>query len=312
MATATYLDSPAADVGELDLEALDTQVEAAIRRGSPAGLHVLGYGEITLVLGWPPERPVMAVKRLPAFPDEGQAESYAAVLSRYLQELERRGVTVVPTELSVVTGREVHGYLLQPLVERATLLNHVLAASDRRRGGELLAALADRVAGAVDERLGLDAQAANWAVDGDRLACLDISTPLLRSADGRDELDLSVFLSVYPWALRAALRRVAHGVMGQYHDPRAVLVDVASNLLKERLGHWLEPLLDAANTRVNPPIEEAEVRHYFARDKQLWLLMQRLRRADRAWQRRVRHRPYPFLLPPPYAYGPPELPEESR
>ena len=53
------------------------------------------------------------------------------------------------------------------------------------------------------------------------------------------------------------------------------------------------------------------MRRYFARDRRLWLLMQRLRRADRAWQRRVRSRPYPFLLPPPYRYGPPELPESE-
>ena len=53
------------------------------------------------------------------------------------------------------------------------------------------------------------------------------------------------------------------------------------------------------------------MRRYFARDKRLWLLMQRLRRADRAWQRRVRRRAYPFLLPPPYHYGPQELPESE-
>ena len=79
--------------------------------------------------------------------------------------------------------------------------------------------------------------------------------------------------------------------------------------IKERHERWLPALLEAANAHVTPAITEQEVRRYFARDRRLWLLMQRLRRADRAWQRHVRRRPYPFLLPPPYRYGPPETPE---
>jgi hypothetical protein len=84
---------------------------------------------------------------------------------------------------------------------------------------------------------------------------------------------------------------------------------VASNLIKERHERWLPTLLGAANVHVAPAITDREVRIYFARDRRLWLLMQRLRRADRAWQRYVRRRPYPFLLPPPYHYGPPETPD---
>jgi hypothetical protein len=134
----------------------------------------------------------------------------------------------------------------------------------------------------------------------------------MRSREGRHELDLSLFLSIYPWALRALLVPVAHAVMAQYHDPRTVLLDTASNLVKERLDRWLPAFLEAAGARgVEPPIDEREVRRYFARDRRLWLLMQRLRRTDRAWQRRVRRRAYPFLLPPPYHYGPPEIPESE-
>lgn len=215
----------------------------------------------------------------------------------------------MPTELRATEGPRPHGYLVQSLVPGDALLDRVLGVAEPDRGVALLAALVALVADTVDGRVGLDAQVANWAVSGDALACLDLSTPLMRADEGRDLLDLSLFLSIYPWALRPPLRRIAHDVMGQFHDPRGVLVDVASNLVKERLDHWLPALLEAANERVSPAITEEEVRRYFARDKRLWLLMQALRRADRAWQRRVRRRPYPFLLPPPYRYGPPELPE---
>ena len=169
----------------------------------------------------------------------------------------------------------------------------------------------DRVTGAVDARIGLDAQAANWAIDGESMELFDVSTPIMRDAGGGQELELEPFLSIYPWALRGVLAPVARSIMRGYHDPRAVLLDVASNMHKEELDRWVPALLHTANQRIESPITQFDVRRYFARDKRLWLLMQRLRRADRAWQRRVRHRPYPFLLPPPYRYGPLQLPERK-
>lgn len=56
---------PAVEDDGLDLKRLDAAVETAIAAGDAGDLRVLGYGEITLVLGWPPERPAFAVKRLP-------------------------------------------------------------------------------------------------------------------------------------------------------------------------------------------------------------------------------------------------------
>jgi hypothetical protein len=295
-----------------DLERLDAAVEAAIDAGSAGPLRILGYGEITLVLGWPTEQPTLAVKRLPAFRHADQLARYAALLRTYTEALHERGVAVVPTTVrSVAAGDAVRAYLIQPLMPRALLLDSVLRSAGLDRGARLLERLAENVTAAVDERIGLDAQVANWVVEAGELACVDVSTPLMRSASGRDQLELEPFLSIYPALLRRALAPVAHSVMAQYHEPRKVLVDAASNLVKEQLERWLPVLLAAANDRVRPPITEAEVRAYFQRDRRLWLLMQRLRRLDRAWQRRVRGRPYPFLLPPPYRYGPPELPDRE-
>jgi hypothetical protein len=41
----------------------------------------------------------------------------------------------------------------------------------------------------------------------------------------------------------------------------------------------------------------AEVHDYYRSDARLWSLLLRVRELDRAWQRRVRRRAYPFLLP---------------
>ena len=296
----------------VDVEALDAEIGSAIRAGDAGPMRVLGYGEFTLVLGWPTARPEVAVKRLPAFRDADQLARYEETLGRYVAALESRGVAVIPTQLRATpAGDGFHAYLIQPLVPRDDLLNRVLLTAGPDRGHELLRMVARHVAATVDGSLGLDAQAGNWMVTAEGLVILDVSTPLMRSAQGRDELDLTLFESIYPPAVRPLLSRVAPLVMRQYHDPRTVLVDFGSNLIKERLDQWLPALCEAANEHVSPPVTEHALRRYFARDKRFWLAMQRLRRIDRAWQRQVRRRPYPFLLPPPYAYGPPELPEEQ-
>ena len=290
---------------ELDLAALDAAVGAAIERGEPTGLRIVGFGEITLVLGWPPDRPAFAVKRLPAFENAAAAQRYAALIATYTAALRDRRVPVIDTTVRMLAVPDgVHAYLVQPLVPREQVLSVALASAPPRRAGAWLEQLVGAVCGAVDPQFGLDAQAGNWALDGDRLILFDVSTPLMRTHDGRDLLDMALFASVYPAALRPALRRVAHTIAAQYHDPRSVLVDVASNLHKERLNRCVPMVLTAAEDRVRPPIRQREVLRYFQRDRALWLLMQRLRRLDRAWQRGVRRRPYPFLLAPPYRYGP--------
>jgi hypothetical protein len=198
----------------------------------------------------------------------------------------------------------VHVYLVQPLVPRERVLSVTLASAPPERAEVLLERLAAVICGAVDARLGLDAQAGNWAVDGDRLSLFDVSTPLMRSPGGHDLLDMGLFATVYPAALRPVLRRIAHRIAAPYHDPRAVLVDVASNLHKEHLDPCVPMLLAAVEARLEPAVTWQEVQRYFRRDRALWLTLQRLRRLDRAWQRGVRRRPYPFLLAPPYRYGP--------
>ena len=292
---------------EVDVERLDAAVEGAIRAGQPRGLRVLGYGEITLVLGWPSDDPVVAVKRLPPFPDARRLDAYADLLERYIAVLKERGVGVVETEIVSHSGRDhsVRAYLVQPFVPRERHLNVRLGSAAGEHATELLLQVVDNVCRCVDREVGFDAQAANWFVEAGRLGCFDVSTPMLRGPDGREQLDLALFLAIYPWVARPALARIAPGVMAQYHDRRTVLLDFASNLHKEGLDRHVPALIRLANARLASPLSVADVRRYFRQDKLLWALMQRLRLADRAWQRHVRHRPYPFLLPARYRYGPP-------
>ncbi len=314
MHSATASSPPAAAAGTLDIERLDLAVEEAVRRGVPGQLRVLGYGELTLVIGWPSDEPALAVKRLPPFADSARLEAYAALLDRYVQTLRERGVRVAQTEIRsrAAPSGQVRAYLVQPLVAREQHLNVVLQTAEEAVVRRLFELVVDKVHRCADERVGFDAQASNWWLEDGDLAYFDVSTPLLRDETGREQLDVALFLSVYPWLVRPALARVAPGVMAQYHDPRVVLLDFASNLHREGFDRWVPALLDVANERLEQPLGPGDVRRYFRQDKALWALMQRLRLADRSWQRHVRRRPYPLLLPPRYRYGPPRQEKERR
>lgn len=281
------------------LQRLEREVGNALRRGDAAGLRVLGYGEISLVLGWPSDEPRWACKRLPPFPSTAAADRYAAVFGRYLDDIGRRGINVLETEIGRValSGGRVALYCVQPVLPVDSLATAIV-----QRGGDdvptLLRDIVDATLAVVDERVGLDAQLSNWAVCDGRLTYFDVTTPMLRAEDGSSELDTEVFLASLPSLLRGGVRRfVLPGILRRYHERRTVILDLGANLIKERLESWIPTVLEATGDRLEPPLTADEVRRDYRSDARTWKLLQAVRRADRSWQRTIRRRPYPFLLP---------------
>lgn len=281
-----------------ELEELERAVGAALDGDPAVGLRVLGYGEISLVLGWPTDAPRWACKRLPPFPNRAAADGFVAVFDRYLAELGAREVDVVETGIDRIplgSGR-VSLYCVQPVLPAESLGPAVLAQGVGAAG--LLRNIVDTALRVVDDRVGLDAQLSNWAVVDGRFRYFDVTTPLLRGADGRPELDTGLFLASLPWLLRAPVRRfVLPDIIERYHTQRTVVLDLAANLIKERLDEWIPTVLDAVGDRLTPPLTADEVATDYRSDARMWELLQRVRRVDRAWQRRIRRRTYPFLLP---------------
>ena len=192
----------------------------------------------------------------------------------------------------------VAGYVVQPILPPDALAPRLLRGTDPAAGHPLVEAVVATVAEAVGPRLGLDAQLANWTWDECGLTYIDVSTPLIWSEDGRPRLDMQLIAEAVPGILRWPLRRfVAPGILDAYRNLRGVYLDVTGNLLKERLDNWLPAFLDRLNRRIAEPLTEDEVRGYYRSDARLWSSLLRLRKLDRAWRRRIRRRPYPFLLP---------------
>ncbi|MGZ5387607.1 MAG: DUF6206 family protein [Solirubrobacterales bacterium] len=290
----------APELSDAELVRLEELVASSFASGRTDELPVLGYGEISLVLGWPPERPAFACKRLPPFPSAERFAAYRATLEDYLAALAAAGVRVVDTRLRGVEGADggVAGYVVQPVLPQEDLVPTVLRRSDPGQGHPLVEAVVGTTASAVGPHLGLDAQLSNWTWRGGELVYIDVSTPLIWSAEGRSRLDLDLLARAYPAALRPPLRRfVAPGILDTYRDLRRVFLDLAGNMLKERLDPWLPAFLAEANGRIDEPIGAEEVRRNYRSDARLWAALLAIRRLDRLWRQRVRRRPYPFLLP---------------
>ena len=282
-----------------ELRALEAEVSAALATQDVDRLPLLGHGEISLVLGWPPGEPRVACKRLPPFRDVAAFERYAAVVRRYIDELRAGGVRVVETELHhmVLPDRRVVGFHVQPVLPAQALGTAVLRSASASDGHPVLGAVADAVLGATHPRLGVDAQLSNWAWLDDEPWQLDLTTPFLLDGRGRPAFDLTPFLAVLPAPVRPLVRREMVTLMRRWTTARGALLDMTASLLKEGLDRWVDPVTTEVNFRVTPPISPEEATRLYHSDRRLWPLLFRLERANRWWQNRVRRRAFEFLVP---------------
>lgn len=281
------------------IEGLEERLQRAFATGDESELDVLGYGEISTVLAHEHEGARYACKRLPDFDSRERFDRYAEVFERYVQSLGEAGVEAVPSTLVALDRKNaVAGWCVQRVLPAEGMLIRRMREASLAEAEALFERLCEGILAAVDARRGLDAQISNWAIVGDRMLYLDLTTPLLRDASGKEELDTGLFLASLPWALRGPVYLfLLRSILDKYHDPRGVVLDVLGNLHKEKLAHLIEPLMALANRRLERPLSAKEIRAYYEDDASTWALLQRLRRADRWWQRKVRRRPYPFLLP---------------
>jgi hypothetical protein len=282
------------------LAELERRVDRALSAGDERGIEVLGYGEISCVLAWRDADNAYAAKRLPLFDTSTRLESYRKTFDSYLRALAKSGINVVASRLesTPATDGRIAAWCLQPLLDPHTVAPNWLKSAGADGARWIFNRIADHVVSTVGPRLGLDGQLSNWAAVDREVIYFDVTTPMMRNGGGREALDTDLFLASLPWALRGLVRRfLLRSILDKYYGPREVLLDLLGNLLKEGVANRLGLGLDVVNAAVDPAIDEAEVRRYYREDARMWALLQRLRRVDRAWQRRVRRRQYPFLLP---------------
>ena len=124
------------DSSLLELERL---VEVALDQRSADGLDVLGFGETSIAIAWPPPEPEFVVKRLVAVKTLAGVEHARETIDRYIRQITPHAA-VAPTEIRSIRndiGWHVP-YLVQPLYPREALVEVILAEATpwlRERSG---------------------------------------------------------------------------------------------------------------------------------------------------------------------------------
>ncbi|MDH5519618.1 MAG: DUF6206 family protein [Acidimicrobiia bacterium] len=292
-------------ITDAELAALEDEVQLALASGDRSGLDLRGFGVTSVVLAAPVEAPRVACKRVPPFEDRAAFDRYREVVMRNIDEFRAAGVDVVDTDVRLIEhGGRLVGFVVQPLLDTATLAEAVLKDAEPTATHPLVVAIVDHVLNATTDRRGLDAQVGNWAVVDGRVFYLDVTTPFLFDQHGDLVMDLDVFLEAGPPVLRPIYRRQLPATMKRWTDPRHALLDLAGNLYKLDLDAWVEPIIAATAGRVDPPLTVAEARQYYGGEVATWSMLHRALRGYEWWQRRVRRTtPNAFVPPPDYDPG---------
>lgn len=290
---AAGLEAPMLSPAELD--ALDRSVRRMLATGRREGVEIIGAGELTCVVDWKG----FACKRLPPFDAPGRLDAYARLLDQYVGELRRAGIAVVETAAQSVEAEGAHvAYIVQRRVPAGTLLPTVLRPLPAEEAAGFLLPILDHVDACVAAGIGIDAQLSNWSVRDGRPLLLDVTTPMLRDAQGRDLLDTEVFVVMLPVLLRGIVRRFLVGdILEKNFDHRRILLDLVGNLPNYGLGHLTDASLPLVNARLEKPLTLADVLRYRREEWWTWRLIRRSLEAEQFWRRRILRRQNLNLLP---------------
>ncbi len=293
-------------VSDHELDQLENAVATALRTRSLGDLNVLGFGEVSVALGFPFDQPRCICKRTPPLTYD-QYQAYRDLVLGYTEELRRLGVDAVDTDVRAVNrGGKTLAYLVQPLMPAETLGHNILRASEPNPDNPFLVTLSETI-GMASSSISIDAQITNWSWDGTTLSLIDVGSPFVWDDRGRLRFDMGPFLPMIPAPVRGQVRRDLEKMINRWQTPRGVAVDVLANLMREGLDEWVEPGLEALNRAVatEHPIDRLEVEQIYDEDRKTWPRLVRLKRVQRAWQTKIRRRPYDFFIQSTYAAAQP-------
>ncbi len=279
-----------------ELAELERMVSGALRKRDYSDLSIVGFGEISVGLGWPVDDPAWICKRMPPFTVEEFA-AYRTLVEDYLVALRAAGVAVIDTEvLGVERGNDIVGYLVQPLMPATTLGGAVLAEATPDPEHPYLQALAS-IVGRVTDRVSVDAQVTNFSWDGETATLLDVGTPFMWNADGSLRLDMTPFAAMLPAPARSMMVKELTDVVARWKQPRSVGVDIVANLMREGLDDWVEPMIEVlAEAAPGERIRRAEAQAVFDEDLATFPKIVKLKKLQRAFRTRVQRKPYDFFV----------------
>ena len=287
------------DVDEVTLRAAERAIADAIDRRDASDLTVLGFGEIAVAIGWPTESATVVLKRTVVYRDRADCERHMSAVADYVARLVERGVPVIPTTVHVVArddGRYV-GYAAQPVVPKALLAETVLETDEPRADHPLLTAVRDYTVEHVRPELSVDMQIPNFAWDGERLVLLDITSPIVFTADG--ELDFVLTPEIFalvPAPMRRFALREAMRILHIYRSVPETLSFVVSLLYRIDQQRWAPAAAENFAAELTKPLDLDAVEAEHRRLVKVLPFIARSSMAERWWSTKVRRRSYDFFI----------------
>ena len=284
---------------EIDFGAIETVVAKAIRQRNTSELRLLGHGEISVVLAWPTDTPVAAVKRVPPFRDRARAQQYVDVCDEFFDTLRRADVGIWPTMLHIherPDGRAVV-YHQQPIADTTRLGSNVLRTAAPADTHPLLDAITDAAGRVCSRTMGFDCQLANWLWDGSTATQIDFTSPFALTED-RDDLryDSHAFLQEYPLVVRPYLRKEFTSLLRRFTTAEGALGDMVANMMKEGLDQWVDPAIRTINSRLGVNLQREKAQWMFDNDRKLLPTVLKVKKVQRWWLTHTGRR-YEQLLP---------------
>ncbi|NNE74994.1 MAG: hypothetical protein HKN26_15115 [Acidimicrobiales bacterium] len=287
-----------AHVNDEQLARAEAMIAACILRRDVADLRVLGFGEISVALGWPSADPTMVLKRMAVYREPSDAERDVRLVRDYVAALEAAGVDVLPTTCHVVPradGRWVN-YAVQPIVPPDLLAETTIARDTPHPEHPLLLAIRDLTVELVSPQLSADMQVTNFAWDGERLALLDITTPLLFDEQGGLPQVSPEVMAAVPLPARRAVLKEAFKIIERYQDRSETLALVV--LLLYRIGQerWVPAAAECFNEVLGAPLDLPAIEAEFVRYNKTIPTLNRAAMVQRWWTQRIRRNSYDFFI----------------
>ena len=288
-------------VSDDEIHEIERAILHAFSSRSTAGLTVVGLGELGLALGWPTVDPIAVFKRQAPGPLE-QLEADMDRMARFHTALADAGALVIPTDIRVITNE--HGdqipYLIQPIVERDELVEHILADADPSPDHPVLVSIRDTVARVVHDDhsggLSMDAQVTNFAWNGEQVVSLDTTPPLIWPADSGPMYEVGNYLTAVPYLLRPMAISLTKRAGDDYRTLRGVLEMTVVYLLRIDQHRWVDAAITCFNDVLDVPLDRASVDATFKRMMRDLPLIKRLARTQRFWATTVRRQRYEFFI----------------
>jgi len=295
----TTIPTTAPEVNDAVLKEADAALDQAIAARDASGLHVLGFGEVSVALGWPTESAEYVLKRALVYDSRASCEAHFAQVEAYLDTIRAGGADVLVSAMHVVDrpdGR-ASGWIAQPLLPKELLATTILANDEPRPDHPVVLAHRQVVERDCCAEYAVDLQISNFAYDGDRYVIFDITSPVTWDSDGNFTGPIpDEFVRMTPAPIRPVFRKEYAKAASDFQTLRGAFHGSLVWLHRVKLDDWVPAFAEAFNERLDEPLDIEAARADFARFEKVIPLVKRTSRLQRWWQTTVRRGNYDAFI----------------